>query len=385
MEFLRKNRILYWTTEAVLVALLILLLANLDFIFKPIGIFLQVIFLPIVVAGFFFFLLKPVVNFLEDKWNVKHTLAVVIVFIGFLAIVAGAITFLIPQLVSQISNMISQIPATARDLEGFVRDLLNSKWVQRLNLNYSAAQFQKEFTSTISGSLTGILANVTNALSVVTSVAVNLITIPVVTFYFLLDGDKFVPFINRVFFPSFKDEVNQLTSKMNHVISRYIGGQFIEAVFVGTMVTISYTFIHQPFALLLGIFAGLANFVTYIGPIIGLIPALIVAITVSPRQVVAVVVIVTIISQIDGNLLYPNIIGKNLRIHPLTILVLLLTMGSIFGIAGVILAVPVYAVLRTVVLFLFDLYKLHKKDQEQKAASKKTTTPKTNTANKKKK
>lgn len=370
MEKLRKNRVLYWTIEAVLVALFIYLILSVDFIFKPIGVFLGTIFVPILMAGFFFFLLKPVVNLLENRFKWHHVLAVTVTFVGFLAVFAAAISYLIPRLVTQITNMSAQLPAATAELKVQVDNILGSKWVKGLNIDYSANQFQSDFISTIQKYLSTILKNIQSVFGVATSVLVNMVTIPVMLFYFLLDGDKLVPFISKNFFPNHNKEVSDLTTKLNRTISRYIGGQFIEAVFVGTFVTIGYSIIHQPYALILGVFAGIANFIPYIGPIIGIIPAIIVALTVSTQQVIAVIIVVVIVSQIDGNLLYPNIIGRNLKIHPLTIIILLLTAGNIFGIPGMILSIPTYAVLRTVVLFIVDLYRLRKEKPEKEKRKK---------------
>jgi len=94
-----------------------------------------------------------------------------------------------------------------------------------------------------------------------------------------------------------------------------------------------------------------------------------VAFTVSPMQVVYVVIIVVIVQQVDGNLIYPNIIGRTLKIHPLTIIILLLAAGNIAGILGMILAIPFYAVVRTVVVYLFNIVEL----RNEQALRKQTT------------
>ncbi|WP_143875315.1 AI-2E family transporter, partial [Oenococcus oeni] len=98
-------------------------------------------------------------------------------------------------------------------------------------------------------------------------------------------------FINRFIFPSRSKEVNDLAARMNNTISRYIDGQFIEGIFVMFFITGGYLIIRQPFAPLLGIFAGLCVLIPYLGPFISIIPSLLIALTVSGQQVLAVLVV----------------------------------------------------------------------------------------------
>ena len=118
----------------------------------------------------------------------------------------------------------------------------------------------------------------------------------------------------------------EILGRLNKTIAQYISGQAIEMIFVGVATTIGYFIIGQNYALLLGIFAGLTNLIPYVGPYIGLVPAIFVAFTQDVWQVVWVVVVVLIVQQIDSNLIYPRIMGASLNIHPLTIIILLFGM-----------------------------------------------------------
>lgn len=145
---------------------------------------------------------------------------------------------------------------------------------------------------------------------------------------------------------------------MSKTIAQYINGQVIECLFIAVFTSIGYLIIGQPYALLLGIVAGITNVIPYVGPYLGIFPSLLVAITIGPWQMLWVVVIVIIVQQVDGNFVYPNIIGKTLKIHPLTIIIILLAAGNIAGIPGMILAIPFYAIVRTVVEFGWNLYQV---------------------------
>ncbi len=94
----------------------------------------------------------------------------------------------------------------------------------------------------------------------------------------------------------------------------------------------------------------------YVGPYIGIIPALLVAIIVSPEQAFWTIIVVLVVQQVDGNLVYPNVIGKSLNIHPLTIIIILLAAGHIAGLIGMILAIPIYAILKVIVEYVYNLW-----------------------------
>src|SRR5699024_2965290 len=141
----------------------------------------------------------------------------------------------------------------------------------------------------------------------------------------------------------------------------YISGQGLVCLFVGTFTYLGYLLVGQDYAMLFALIAGVTNIIPYIGPFIGAAPAVIVALTVSPGQAILTTLVVLTVQQIDGNFLSPNIIGKTLSIHPLTIIVILLVAGNIAGMLGMILGVPSYAVVKTIVIYLHDMWTLRNK------------------------
>lgn len=163
------------------------------------------------------------------------------------------------------------------------------------------------------------------------------------------------------FFPAgIRSEAKQIIKEMNKTISTYISSQAIDCMFVGLFTFIGYLIIGQPYALLFGFIAGATNIIPYLGPFIGAAPAVIVALFTSPVQALLVIVVVTIVQQIDSNLLSPYIMGKSLSIHPLTIIIILIVAGNLAGIFGMILGVPLYAVVKTIIVNVNRLIKLRR-------------------------
>lgn len=174
----------------------------------------------------------------------------------------------------------------------------------------------------------------------------------------LKDSGKFVPSIQKYFSKKHGEEISKLLHRMNSTLSAYISGQAIECIFVAVATSIGYLIIGQPVAIVLGLVAGLTNMIPYVGPYIGIAPALMVSLAIAPKKIIWVIVVVIIVQQIDGNIIYPNIIGKTLKIHPLTIIMLLLAAGNIAGIPGMILCIPFYAVLKTIFNYIWSIYKI---------------------------
>ncbi|ABJ62935.1 AI-2E family transporter [Leuconostoc mesenteroides] len=364
----KYKNIFFWTIELLALSLLILIVSRFDFLMKPISVFISTVFVPLIVAGSLYYVLKPVLTLLK-KITVKghkmpHQLAVIITFVLFLAVIAGSLILLIPTLVAEITNLITALPEFAQNVQRFVTDSLQSKWLSNLNLSIDIDEVKSAVGKYSASFLTITAGTLGSAVSMVTSVTINVVTIPVVLFYMLSDGDRLLPAIQKLFPVRFADNVKELTLKMDKTIERYISGQALEMLFVGMTMAVGYLIIGEPYAWLLGVIAGITNIVPYIGPWIGVIPALIVASTQSWKQMLLVMIVMMVVQQLDGNFIYPNVIGKSLQIHPLTIMILLMVAGNLWGIFGMILIVPMYAVARTVVKFAIEMRQLTKESLE---------------------
>ncbi|MCD2255193.1 AI-2E family transporter [Agrilactobacillus fermenti] len=354
---MKESRIILWLGILLLVATLILVLSKIQFLFAPIGTFISTLFTPVVAAGFLYYLLNPIVNLLE-KVKIKRGLGILIVFLALILALVGIVMTVIPNLVSQITSLVNNLPEFIRELQHLLAKASEHPWLRKLNLE-SLLQGKSFKPSTLAkNSLMAVTSNLGSVVSMTANIVINLITIPVILFYFLRDGYRFGPNIQRFFPERFRSQVGELLHKMNATISRYFAGQMIECLFVGTFTFIGYTILGMPYAFLLGFIAGIANIIPYLGPYIGIAPALIIAFTISFPKAIAVVIVVLIVQQVDGNFIYPNVVGKALNIHPLTIILILLAAGNLAGLLGMILAIPVYAVAKTVVTYMINLYRL---------------------------
>lgn len=366
-----KARLMFWTLELLLLALLIWACTQIQFLFEPIGTFISTLFAPILIAGFLFYLLNPLVNLLMKikvkNHQVSRTFAVAIVFLLLIAIIVSALSFLIPNILNQVEQLIQNMPEYIKSFQRFLTKVLRQKnlppWIVDLTKDVDINAYTKEIEESLSGFAKNFMMSITSSIGsiigMVTSVTVTIVTVPFMLFYMLKDGHKLVPTVTGIFSEKQANRIGELLEKMSETISKYISGQAIECLFVGTCTAIGYGIVGVPFALLIGIFAGITNMIPYIGPYIGLLPALILALSNSVRQTILVIIVCVVVQQIDGNLIYPNVIGKSLDIHPLTIIIILLVAGNLAGLLGMLLAVPVYAVIKVIVIYIYDIIMLN--------------------------
>ena len=367
-EKIKNSKLMFWSVEILIIATLILVSSKIDFVFQPIGTFFTTLFAPILIAGFLYYLLNPLVNLLM-KMGVKRLFAILLIFVLLIGIIVLIFMSVIP-------NLVEQLVSLAKNIPGFISNMQD--WLQQAADNATRFPLFKELDvdkyinnldvsagSILQKSLAGVTNGLGSVIGKITTVVLLLITVPFILFYMLKDGDKLVPNVERLFPEKQRDNIKGLLKQLNKTLSDYISGQAIECLFVGTFTFLGYLLIGVDYAFLFGVIAGLTNLIPYLGPYLGLAPALVYTFFDSPYKALLCIVIVLIVQQVDGNVIYPNVIGKSLNIHPLTIILILLVAGNLAGILGVFLGVPVYDILRTVIVFIVKIVKQSNQEERE--------------------
>ncbi|WP_025028764.1 AI-2E family transporter [Caldalkalibacillus mannanilyticus] len=350
-----KGKFFTFSYGTILVLLIIFLLEKVKFVFTPFVIAFQTLFFPFLIAGVLYYLFRPLVDFLCSK-KIPRVIAILLLYLSLIAVMGGLILKIGPVLQQQVQNLIDNAPKIA--------DTLRYQW-QNYQLN------QASFPSYINEAIVFITSkaeqmlyyigyNVTTILGAITSFIVIMVIVPLILFYLLKDGKK-APDQLLNFLPNGeKREGKQILSDMNKALSTYVQGQVIVSLCVGIMVYIGYLVIDLEYSLILALVAMFTNVIPFVGPFIGLLPALIVGFIDSPGMMIKVMLIVLVAQQIESNFISPQIMGRALDVHPLTIILLLLVASSLGGILGLILAVPIYAMLKVVVKHAYRLIELRK-------------------------
>lgn len=142
--------------------------------------------------------------------------------------------------------------------------------------------------------------------------------------------------------------------EMDNSLGSFIRGQLLISAIVGVLIAVGLSIIGVDFALIIGLIAGIFNIVPYFGPVIGAIPAVISALLKSPLSAVYVVILFIVVNQVESSIISPNILGEHVGLHPVTVIFCIISGGYLFGILGVILAVPVTSIIKVTLRYIHN-------------------------------
>lgn len=343
-----------YLTGIVLVLLVIFLLSEVQFLVNPILSLIATLFFPLIFAGFLFYILKPVVEFLSRSKYIPRTLAI---FIVFFVIIGGAVLggFTIGgKIEEQVMQFAKDVPSILEKNEEQTKQVINENNFGLMSYEEAKQKlltFMKDQGERIGKNVAVIISSITSFVTV-------LVIVPFIVFYFLKDGHKLLPFILKYLPQKHRIEGRRILTDIDKALSTYIGGQMIVALVNGFLMYIGYLIIGVEYALVLALFIVITAVVPIIGPALGVLPALIIGLMTDPFMAVKILILLTIVQQIEGNLVSPLIIGNKLSIHPLTVILLLLVAGKLYGFIGILLAVPLYSVLKVLTKNFYRLYQL---------------------------
>ncbi len=353
-----NNKVVAILLVSLLILLNLFLATKVLYILEPIRGFLTAMGLPLVMAGLLYYLLNPLIDWLERK-QVPRIAGILMVFLVLIGLITWGVVILIPIIREQSAELMQSFPAQLTAFLSRVDNLLQSDLLSRFQLQILSEN--GALGETLVGRAEAVLGNAVGGIGSIfgtlTSIVLAVITTPFILFYLLKDGHK-LPYHIMNFVPSkMREKTYLLLREMNMQLSQYIRGQVAVAFAVGFMFWIGLNIIGIKYALILAITAGLLNLIPFLGTFIAFFPMVIVAIVVhSPIMLVKVIIVFTIEQTLEGRVIQPLILGSNLNIHPITIIAVLLTAGNLFGIPGVILGIPAYAVIKVLLTHLFLWY-----------------------------
>lgn len=313
--------------------------------FSPVWEIIHTVSIPFLISMIIAYLLHPLVDVLM-KFKLGRTLSILFIYIFFLGGVSLLLWLVAPIFIGQIKEVLQQLP----ELE---RTLYHWSGVMELQLQQlpdGVHQGVDDALGKVEQVTRQTMESVLEAMGSLIGNLFVLIVVPFLVFYLLNDVEViqksiyfFVPRKQRK--PAVK-----LWKDIDHSLGEYIRGQLIISLIVGILSLIGYYFIGLPYVLFLSVIVAISNIIPYFGPFIGAAPAVIVALITQPSLVLWIIVINSIIQVIEGNILAPWIMGRRLNIHPIFIIFALLIGAELGGLLGLILAVPIFVVMKLVIL-----------------------------------
>lgn len=355
--WLNQKLVLFLAT-ILLIGLNILVLDKISYIFHPFIVLFETVFLPLLLTGVAYYLLNPIVDYLERK-KIRRIYSILSLYLLIAGVITLVVIIVVPLLREQIYSLIEQFPEYSRVAQIRFEELIGSDFFNQLQqtIGLDTSKLAEDFSGKASTLLNNTWSGFGSLLGRITETLLAIITVPFILFYLLKDRKKLTPFVLGFIPTSLRQRSLQVMLEMNHQISSYIRGQIIVSFCIGLLLYIGYLVIGLEYSLVLAVIAACTSIVPYLGPAIAITPALIVATVTSPVLLLKMVVVWTIVQLIEGKFISPQIMGKTMRVHPITIIFVILTAGNLFGILGIILAVPGYAILKVIVTHLFRWFK----------------------------
>lgn len=304
-------------------------------------------------------LLNPAVTYLNKK-GVKRGLGSVFVFAMFLIIVFLVIKFMLPMLYEQINEFIEIIPSLFLQVTNFIHEnflKLNATGFDFTGVESKIYDTLENFGSDLTTKLPSIIiGGVSSVISSIWSLLLGFI----VGFYLLIDFDGMKKIFNIV--PKkHKNTARKLMHELDDTCKDFVQGTLLISFIIFVVTSIFFAIIGLPSPMLFGLICGITNIIPYIGPWVGGAIAAIVGFTVSPFIGILTIVIAFASQQIDGIILQPLIMGRTMKLHPVTIMIGLLVFGYFFGMLGMIIATPSIACIKVIFIYFNDKYKLKDK------------------------
>lgn len=350
-----ERQVQFWLAAGLLFALFLWLLAG--------------VLLPFVAGLVLAYLLDPLAIRLQRLGLSRLVASLLIVGISGVLII-GALVALLPILATQSAQFIERLPANitrlqdivsryGADLGGFLHPALDFLGIQ--------AQQNAEQTQQSAGELVGqganwagtVLSSLWKGGQAIVGVISLLVITPVVAFYLLVDWNRLLATLDGLVPIRQRDVVRSLACEIDTAMAGFIRGQSFVCLFLGLWYGLGFTLVGLNFGLLIGITAGVLSFIPYVGSLTGLFLSVAVALVQGPGWgLLALVLVVQVTGQfIEGNILTPRFVGSAVGLHPVWVILALLAFGSLFGMTGLILAVPIAAAIGVLTRFAVRQYK----------------------------
>ncbi|MBO0993862.1 AI-2E family transporter [Bacillus sp. SD088] len=358
IRFLGGRDLIFALVILIFIGITIFIYNKISFIFHPVIVILSTIAAPIILAFIAYYIMNPIVNLLE-RLHIKRIWGIIIIILGIGGLITGLVFLLAPSIEKQINDLIVDIPIYLKQMGEEIND-----WVDHSFFGPYYDEGYKWVTSTlsdlpnkISGYLGGAYEGILSIASTLTHVFVALFTFPFVLFFLLKDSAKFKSYYLQLLPPKYRGDADQVLKNIDVQVGSYIRGQIIVATCIGILLYIGYLIIGLDYAITLAIVAAVTSVVPYLGPMIAVSPAIIIALVDSPFMLVKLAIVWAAVQFLEGHFISPNIMGHTMKIHPITIMFILLVGGNLFGVVGVILGIPGYAILKVIVVHFFGKFK----------------------------
>lgn len=311
------------------------------------------------------YLLNPIMMWTENnlkklikkkKPKLNRVISVIITMIIFLAMLSTLCAIIIPQVTDSIEGIINNIGTYINNFEKWISGML-VKYPEILSKVYGQIE---NFETTLMETINKIVPEISDIMKKVTDSALSFILALkdfligiIVAVYFLMDKEHFQAQLKKIVCAILPQRASsgvlRVCSQVNTSIGGFISGKIIDSIIIGCLCFICMTIMKLDFAVLISVIVGITNIIPFFGPFIGAVPSAILLLVSTPKQVIPFLILIFVIQQLDGNVIGPKILGQTTGISAFWVLFSILVGGGLFGFTGMILGVPIFAVIYSLI------------------------------------
>ncbi|WP_068469091.1 AI-2E family transporter [Candidatus Protochlamydia phocaeensis] len=346
------NTFFKYAVGTLLVLSIILIFYHVAFLLTPVFNFASSLFIPIVVSFLLYYLLRPAIYVLE-YFRLPRFISILIVYVIIAILLVIFFAYIGPLLGEQVSAIANTSVETLEKIKKSSQSIISTGM---------SANLEHEIEVRVLGLIqqaTALLSqNILDIVGFITRVATILAVIPFIVFYLLKDDHEIAAGFLKYTPSHFDKEMRKILKNIDDTLSSYINGLVMVSFSIGSMLFIGYLIIGLNYALVLSVFAFIFTTIPFVGSFLAIAPAILVGLSMSPLMTLNVIIVFVIVQQIESNIISPQIIGHRLNIRPLTLILLLLAAGSLYGLLGLLFATPFYAIFKVLAENLYKIYLL---------------------------
>lgn len=313
---------------------------------------LLVVLLPFLLAVIAAYILNPLVDFFEKR-GIPRAIGILLIYAVFFSLFLAIGLSSIPVLILELQVLAEGIPEYIRHVRQFILNIQDE--YQRINIPDGVRDVLDQNITELQNWLMNLLELVSHRIVALFSHTFMIFVIPILVYYILRDMEILKRAVLQVFPARYRKWVVAMSSEMDRTMGAYFRGMLLTCFLVAAMTYTGLLIVGMEFALLLGLISGITNIIPYFGPFIGAVPAVLIALLSSPLLALKVIAVVVIVQQIESQLVTPQVIGRSIGLHPLTVIFALILGGTLFGVGGLIFAVPLTAMLRIFIKHALEL------------------------------
>ena len=290
--------------------------------------------------------------FKKFKRKPKRGIALFLTYITAFLIVGLFIQFVLPQLIDSLIGLINDVPHYINKTNSIINDTISKLGIQEHYL-VTVNNKLNTFIDYVINFSTNLIPMIGGIFAVIVSSIWNIVLGIIISIYLLIEKERFFALGKKITYALFPKSVAQRIIKLTHIsndtFGKFLSGKILDSLIIGVLTFVILAIVKMPYTLLISIIIGITNIIPFFGPFIGAIPSVIIVLFVSPVSAFWLVIIIFIIQQIDGNIIGPKILGDSIGISAFWILFAILVAGKFLGLVGMIIGVPLFAVVYSVI------------------------------------